>query len=157
MVVTIEPGIYVPPLAPFPKHYHNMGVRIEACHDLLNFFLCLSCASQDEVLVGKNHPVVLSVSAPKEVCSYNLLSALATDDRYVNLDRRRRRSMSRKSRFGTNLKEDNLSKDGAYNIFLSILKGGDVKLSRPQWQGFLRQRLSLPGLRGRCATTFLQV
>jgi hypothetical protein len=45
-------GIYVPPTANFPKHFHNMGIRIE-----------------DEVLVGKEHPVVLSVSAPKEVRS----------------------------------------------------------------------------------------
>ena len=29
MVITIEPGIYVPPMASFPKHYHNMGIRIE--------------------------------------------------------------------------------------------------------------------------------
>ncbi|KAJ4471985.1 peptidase M24 [Lentinula aciculospora] len=50
MVVTVEPGIYVPPSPAFPKHYHNLGIRIE-----------------DEVLVGKEHPVVLSVSAPKEI------------------------------------------------------------------------------------------
>ena len=43
-------GIYVPPLPDFPKAFHNMGIRIE-----------------DEVLVGKKHPVVLSVNAPKEV------------------------------------------------------------------------------------------
>ncbi|KAF8131165.1 hypothetical protein EV363DRAFT_1331897, partial [Boletus edulis] len=50
MVITMEPGIYVPPVPQFPKAFHNMGVRIE-----------------DEVLVGKNHPVVLSVAAPKEI------------------------------------------------------------------------------------------
>ncbi|KAF8966401.1 peptidase M24 [Flammula alnicola] len=50
MVITIEPGIYVPPTANFPKHYHNIGIRIE-----------------DEVLIGDEHPVVLSVSAPKEI------------------------------------------------------------------------------------------
>ncbi|KAF9004696.1 peptidase M24 [Cyathus striatus] len=50
MVITIEPGIYVPPTPNFPIHFHNMGIRIE-----------------DEVLVGKDHPVVLSVSAPKEI------------------------------------------------------------------------------------------
>ena len=43
-------GIYVPPLPEFPKAFHNIGIRIE-----------------DEVLVGKRHPVVLSVNAPKEV------------------------------------------------------------------------------------------
>ncbi|KAH7888136.1 peptidase M24 [Phlebopus sp. FC_14] len=50
MVITVEPGIYVPPTPQFPKHFHNMGIRIE-----------------DEVLVGKEHPVVLSVAAPKEI------------------------------------------------------------------------------------------
>ncbi|KAF8702125.1 hypothetical protein AX14_014503 [Amanita brunnescens Koide BX004] len=49
-VITIEPGIYVPPLPEFPRHFHNIGIRIE-----------------DEVLVGKNHPTVLTVSAPKEI------------------------------------------------------------------------------------------
>lgn len=49
-VVTIEPGIYVPPTPNFPKHFHNIGIRIE-----------------DEVLVGKDHPIVLSVAAPKEI------------------------------------------------------------------------------------------
>lgn len=50
MVITVEPGIYVPPTPQFPTHFHNQGIRIE-----------------DEVLVGKEHPVVISVSAPKEV------------------------------------------------------------------------------------------
>ncbi|PPQ68846.1 hypothetical protein CVT26_001680 [Gymnopilus dilepis] len=50
MVITIEPGIYVPPSANFPSHFHNIGIRIE-----------------DEVLTGEEHPVVLSVSAPKEI------------------------------------------------------------------------------------------
>lgn len=50
MVITIEPGIYVPPIAKFPKHFHNIGIRIE-----------------DDVLVGSEHPIVLSASAPKEI------------------------------------------------------------------------------------------
>ncbi|KAF9066863.1 peptidase M24 [Rhodocollybia butyracea] len=50
MVVTVEPGIYVPPSPAFPKQYHNLGIRIE-----------------DEVLVGEEYPVVLSVNAPKEI------------------------------------------------------------------------------------------
>ncbi|KAG0695786.1 peptidase M24 [Suillus ampliporus] len=58
MVITVEPGIYVPPTAQFPKYFHNIGIRIE-----------------DDVLVGENHPVVLSVSAPKEVCP-DILSLL---------------------------------------------------------------------------------
>ncbi|OSD01713.1 hypothetical protein PYCCODRAFT_1436006, partial [Trametes coccinea BRFM310] len=50
MVVTIEPGVYVPPFPEFPRAFHNIGIRIE-----------------DEVLVGKKHPEVLSVNAPKEI------------------------------------------------------------------------------------------
>ncbi|GAA5986729.1 hypothetical protein JCM10908_000873 [Rhodotorula pacifica] len=50
MVITIEPGLYVPPLAQFPKGFHNQVVRIE-----------------DEVLVREDDFVVLSVDAPKEV------------------------------------------------------------------------------------------
>jgi len=50
MVITIEPGIYVPPTPNFPKWFHNMGIRIE-----------------DDVVVGKEHPIILSVSAPKEI------------------------------------------------------------------------------------------
>ncbi|KAK7061263.1 intermediate cleaving peptidase 55 [Favolaschia claudopus] len=50
MVITIEPGIYVPPSPSFPKHFHDIGIRIE-----------------DEVLIGKDEPVVLSVAAPKEI------------------------------------------------------------------------------------------
>ncbi|KAI0766191.1 peptidase M24, structural domain-containing protein [Trametes elegans] len=50
MVVTIEPGVYVPPFPEFPKAFHNIGIRIE-----------------DEILVGKDHAEVLSVNAPKEI------------------------------------------------------------------------------------------
>ncbi|KAJ7047875.1 peptidase M24 [Mycena alexandri] len=50
MVITVEPGIYVPPSPSFPKHFHNIGIRIE-----------------DEVVVGKEHPIILSVAAPKEI------------------------------------------------------------------------------------------
>lgn len=50
MVITIEPGVYVPPDDRFPKAFHNMAVRIE-----------------DEVLVRQDDCVVLSVDAPKEV------------------------------------------------------------------------------------------
>ncbi|KAL6304156.1 peptidase M24, structural domain-containing protein [Sparassis latifolia] len=50
MVITIEPGIYVPPSPSYPTHFHNIGIRIE-----------------DEVLVGEEHPIVLSVNAPKEI------------------------------------------------------------------------------------------
>ncbi|THV00547.1 peptidase M24 [Dendrothele bispora CBS 962.96] len=52
MVITIEPGIYVPPIPEFPSAFHGLGVRIE-----------------DEVLVGKGEgtEVVLSGTAPKEI------------------------------------------------------------------------------------------
>jgi Xaa-Pro aminopeptidase len=48
-------GVYVPADPQFPKHFHGLGMRIE-----------------DEVLVGAEHPVVLSASAPKEVCRHPL-------------------------------------------------------------------------------------
>ncbi|KZV79651.1 Creatinase/aminopeptidase [Exidia glandulosa HHB12029] len=50
MVITVEPGVYVPPLPQYPKHFHGLGIRIE-----------------DEVLVRKDHSVVLTLSAPKEI------------------------------------------------------------------------------------------
>jgi len=50
VVITIEPGVYVPPSSSFPKAFHNMGIRIE-----------------DEVLIGANNPTVLTVAAPKEI------------------------------------------------------------------------------------------
>jgi len=50
MVITVEPGIYVPASPKFPPQYHNIGIRIE-----------------DEVLVQKDHPIVLSANAPKEL------------------------------------------------------------------------------------------
>jgi Xaa-Pro aminopeptidase len=56
MVITIEPGIYVPPTPQFPKRYHNLGIRIE-----------------DEVLVGEKDPTVLTVAAPKEVSPYQCI------------------------------------------------------------------------------------
>ena len=52
MVITIEPGVYVPCDDAFPKHFQGLGVRIE-----------------DEVLVGEKYATVLSVNAPKEVSS----------------------------------------------------------------------------------------
>ncbi|CAG8723280.1 316_t:CDS:10, partial [Acaulospora morrowiae] len=50
MVITIEPGIYIPPNDAYPKKYHGMGIRIE-----------------DNVLVGKTDPIVLSSTSPKEI------------------------------------------------------------------------------------------
>ncbi|KAG8947635.1 hypothetical protein FRC04_010569 [Tulasnella sp. 424] len=50
MVVTIEPGIYVPPDPMFPKAFHNMGIRLE-----------------DDILVKRNHAVRLTANAPLEI------------------------------------------------------------------------------------------
>ncbi|KAF8334979.1 peptidase M24 [Cantharellus anzutake] len=50
MVITIEPGVYVPPDPAYPKHFHNIGIRLE-----------------DEVLVHQEHSEVLTVNAPKEI------------------------------------------------------------------------------------------
>ena len=47
--------MYVPADPQFPKHFHGLGMRIE-----------------DEVLIGAEHPVVLSANAPKEVCQIPL-------------------------------------------------------------------------------------
>jgi intermediate cleaving peptidase 55 len=49
-VVTIEPGVYVPYDDRFPHKYQGIGIRIE-----------------DNVWVGEEEPVVLSVTSPKEV------------------------------------------------------------------------------------------
>jgi Xaa-Pro aminopeptidase len=49
-------GVYVPADPQFPKHFHGLGMRIE-----------------DEVLVGAEHPVVLSANAPKEVCHSRII------------------------------------------------------------------------------------
>ena len=43
-------GVYFPADPRFPKYFHGMGMRIE-----------------DEVVVGAEHPVVLSANASKEV------------------------------------------------------------------------------------------
>jgi len=70
MVITIEPGIYVPPVPQFPKQYHNMGIRIE-----------------DEVLVGKKDPVVLTMAAPKEVRLFKfVISYLLRLDKIVDIE-----------------------------------------------------------------------
>jgi intermediate cleaving peptidase 55 len=50
MVLTIEPGVYVPFNDKFPKKYQGIGIRIE-----------------DNVVVGKEEPYVLTASAPKEI------------------------------------------------------------------------------------------
>lgn len=72
-------GIYVPPLLEFPKAFHNIGIRIE-----------------DEVLVGKKDPMVLSVNAPKEVrMEFPCFDTLTN---LHSVDRRHRGLMSRTTR-----------------------------------------------------------
>ena len=70
MVITIEPGIYVPPDSSFPKEFHNIGIRIEVrdVYPHSTDYLCL--LFQDEVLVQNDHAVILSINAPKEVCLF---------------------------------------------------------------------------------------
>lgn len=60
-------GIYVPPTANFPKHFHNMGIRIEVSCCPVVYRQRLIPDPQDEVLVGAKNATILSVSAPKEV------------------------------------------------------------------------------------------
>ncbi len=48
MVLTIEPGIYIPPKRGYPKEWQGIGIRIE-----------------DDVLVTRNAPEVLTDEAPK--------------------------------------------------------------------------------------------
>ncbi|KAI8601280.1 peptidase M24 [Dissophora ornata] len=50
MVITIEPGLYIPRDSAYPEKYQGIGIRIE-----------------DNVVIGKTVPHVLSVTAPKEV------------------------------------------------------------------------------------------
>lgn len=50
VVVTIEPGVYVPYDDAFPKHFHGIGIRVE-----------------DDIAVMEDTNLVLSSAAPKEV------------------------------------------------------------------------------------------
>lgn len=73
MVITIEPGIYVPPDSSFPKEFHNIGIRIEVRDVYPRFtadYSCLHFGFQDEVLVQNDHAIILSINAPKEVCLF---------------------------------------------------------------------------------------
>ena len=50
MIFTVEPGLYVRPDKSVDKKYHNIGIRIE-----------------DDVLITKNGPEVLTSKAPKNI------------------------------------------------------------------------------------------
>ncbi|KAJ3239089.1 hypothetical protein HDU78_003056 [Chytriomyces hyalinus] len=50
MVITIEPGVYVPNTDNYPEEYRGIGIRIE-----------------DDVVIGEDTCIVLSAEAPKEI------------------------------------------------------------------------------------------
>lgn len=50
MVITVEPGIYIPPAPDIPPLYWNIGIRIE-----------------DDVLITSGGPQILTAEAPKEI------------------------------------------------------------------------------------------
>lgn len=50
MIITIEPGLYIPPLDDYPTRYHGIGIRIE-----------------DDILLTSDGCQVLTENAPKEV------------------------------------------------------------------------------------------
>ena len=50
MIITIEPGLYIPASPDIPSQYWNIGIRIE-----------------DDILITRNEPEVLTKVAPKEV------------------------------------------------------------------------------------------
>ncbi|MBT6208131.1 MAG: M24 family metallopeptidase [Francisellaceae bacterium] len=58
MVITVEPGLYIPEDSNIPSQYHNIGVRIE-----------------DDVFVGKNGPVILSEEVPKTISEIEAMMA----------------------------------------------------------------------------------
>jgi len=55
-ILTIEPGCYIKPSPKIPKEFWGIGVRIE-----------------DDILIKKNNPVVLTEKAPKEISDLELL------------------------------------------------------------------------------------
>lgn len=50
MISVLEPGLYIPRDSAYPEKYQGIGIRIE-----------------DNVVIGKTVPHVLSVTAPKEI------------------------------------------------------------------------------------------
>ena len=50
MIFTVEPGLYIRPHKSINKRFHNIGIRIE-----------------DDILITKNGPEVLTLKAPKSV------------------------------------------------------------------------------------------
>jgi len=48
MIITVEPGIYIPDAEDIPKEYRGIGIRIE-----------------DDVLITDGDPIILTKEAPK--------------------------------------------------------------------------------------------
>ena len=61
-VLTIEPGCYIQPSQNTPKEFWGIGVRIE-----------------DDVLIDKSNPVVLTKKAPKEISDLEMLVGKKND------------------------------------------------------------------------------
>ena len=113
MVITIEPGANIVPLdfvkliswilqaSTYHQHHHFPSIFITWVSALrwviATVFLrtAQSKLCQDEVLVGKQHPVILSVNAPKEV---RLFDKSKGAQFHAITDRRYRGRMPRHSR-----------------------------------------------------------
>ncbi|KAI1315282.1 hypothetical protein EDD11_001014 [Mortierella claussenii] len=63
MVITIEPGLYIPRDSAYPEKYQGIGIRIE-----------------DNIVIGKTVPHVLSVTAPKEIVDIEYCCASGNDE-----------------------------------------------------------------------------
>jgi intermediate cleaving peptidase 55 len=59
----LEPGLYIPRDAAYPEKYQGIGIRIE-----------------DNVVIGKTVPHVLSVTAPKEIVDIEYCCSSAKSD-----------------------------------------------------------------------------
>ena len=66
VVVTIEPGVYVPYDDAFPKAFQGIGIRVE-----------------DDIAVGENDNIILSAEAPKEVADVEAVCARFLDQRHT--------------------------------------------------------------------------
>lgn len=66
VVVTIEPGVYVPNDSAFPKHFRGIGIRVE-----------------DDIAVQTDSNIVLSSAAPKEVVDVEAACARFLDNSHT--------------------------------------------------------------------------
>jgi Xaa-Pro aminopeptidase len=56
MVITVEPGLYIPDIQSVPPQFRGIGIRIE-----------------DDVLITDDEPVVLTREVPKDVAEIEAL------------------------------------------------------------------------------------